>query len=249
MDSKWFVPIGPQNHGRPLFCLPYAGGGSTLFRGWGERLSFDTVAVELPGRCRRFGEPSARSMDAIVEPLLEALRPHVERPFALFGHSLGGLIAFELAHRCHDRFGREPDHVVIAAIPPPPHEPPPPVPRQGGEAALARRLRFAGGTPPDALANEELMRILAPRLDADFEVVDTYRPQRERKLACPLTVVGGDADPVAPPDSLNAWRDETSGPFRRLVMPGGHFFTTSQEPALLEALEDMLSAEERRAWA
>lgn len=187
-------------------------------------------------------------MAALVDPLLDAMQPFVDEPFALFGHSLGGLVAFELAHRCRARFGCEPEHLIIAAIAPPPHDAPAEGLTLHDDSAVARRLRFAGGTAPEILANDELMRLVAPRLDADFEVVDTYRPAGRQPLSCPITAIGGDADPVAPPESLHGWRDATTGPFRRRLLHGGHFFMTSQEPELLDALDALLAAEERHAW-
>ncbi|WP_454227708.1 thioesterase II family protein [Propioniciclava flava] len=160
-------------------CLPHAGGSSLSYREWqGWAPDWMTVrAVELPGRGRRFGEPPLRRMHLVAGRVAAAIADQVDRPFALFGHSMGALIAFETARVLADRGGPLPVHAL-------------PVGHGGsrserlgrGEAlhaasdgVLIERLRSYDGTPPEVLANPDLLGLVLPIIRADFEMLETYR--------------------------------------------------------------------------
>lgn len=228
-----------------LFCFPYAGGASGIFRGWGELLpaSFEVIAVELPGRASRFREAPCRSVAEAVAGAGEAITPLLDRPFAFFGHSLGVLLAFELA-RWLRREGRPQPRRLFLSARRPPHLPDDEQAMTGlSDEEFLARLRELNGTPEEALQHPELMRMLLPTLRADFEMVDSYRLAPEAPLAVPLAAWGGLADPEVSREQLEAWRPYTSASFSLRMFPGDHFYLHHQRPALLEAIAQDLALE------
>src|SRR5207248_8086141 len=112
--NKWF--LAPRQNAQAklrLFCFPYAGGGSSVYRGWAERLPRDVEVclAQLPGREARLRETALTSLSQIVDELAEHIKPYLDKPFAFFGHSMGAMIAFELARRLRRSYGVEPEHL------------------------------------------------------------------------------------------------------------------------------------------
>lgn len=215
-----------------LLCLPYAGGGAAAYRGWGGLLppEIDVVPVQLPGREGRVQEQAFNRMDPLVDALVHALAPWLARPFALFGHSMGALIAYELAARM------SPVRLFIAGHPSPGlpssripvHDIP--------DEAFTDSLRTLGGTPAEVLAHPELMALLLPLLRADFELCETYEFSARPPLSCPVSVFGGLADPLASAAGLNAWAELTSAACTVRTVPGGHFFLGEARELVLHAV-------------
>lgn len=231
------------NHPNPraslrLFCFPYAGGSARIFRSWGRRLpSFvEVCAVQLPGRDRRIAEPPFTSMELLVRGTSEALREFLNKPFAFFGHSMGAMISFELAHYFRAEFGLSPEHLFVAGRPAPHVEITEPPSYDKPTPELLEELQQLKGTPPDVLENPDLMELMLPLLRADFEVVDTYTYSPRPLLSCPITALGGLRDPGVPRANLEAWKELTTGPFSLRMFPGDHFFLHSDELRLLDVL-------------
>jgi surfactin synthase thioesterase subunit len=237
--NPWFARGEPQDRpGVRLFCLPYAGGSAAAYRDWSARVPGDVHVhpLELPGRGGRWGEPPVGSLPLLTELLADALSGHLRRPYALFGHSMGGLLAFELARTLRARGLPRPAHLFVsgAAAPELPRV------RQPIHAAsrtdVLEELRFLGGTPPEALADPGLMEAVLPALRADFSVLETYRYRDQPPLTMPLTVFGGDADPLVASGELHRWRRQTRALSRLVVLPGGHFFLHSATDRMLSAI-------------
>jgi surfactin synthase thioesterase subunit len=225
-----------------LFCLPHAGGGASVFRSWNELLppSIEACPVQLPGRENRIGDTPYRQLRPLVEALATALEPYLELRCALFGHSMGATIAFELAHRLKRR-GREPVALIVSARRAP-HLPAgePPI-HQLPDAEFREALRDLAGTPDSVLENGELMELLLPLLRADFEINDSYEPSANAPLTCPIVVFGGEDDAAVSRSQLEAWRELTSGPFRLSMLPGGHFIVMDSRDTLLTAIAEELT--------
>ncbi len=241
--SQWvsFGPGRPQAD-RRLFCFPYAGGGANLFRQWAQapELSarLEICPIRLPGReARRAEQPYARLAE-LVPVLTEALRPWLDRPFEFFGHSMGALIAFEVARHLRRQNLPEPQHLYLSA------RPAPHLPRPNREiptyllppAAFWARLERLNGTPAAVLANPDLKTALEPTLRADFALCETYRYRPELPLSYPMTAFGGLEDRSVSPDYLRAWQEQTSSAFRLMMLPGDHFFLHSHQFLLLTEL-------------
>ncbi|WP_214317637.1 thioesterase II family protein [Nonomuraea sediminis] len=225
-----------------LFCFPYAGGSARIFNGWNDRLpeGMEVCPVELPGRGARFGDPLHDHLAPLVEDLLPGILARADAPVALFGYSLGALVAFEAGRLLAQRYQIAPRHLVVCAFRAP-H-----LPRKGipdhtlPEPQFRARLREYNGTPEAVLADEKLMDIVGPILRADLAVPETYRHQQGARVSWPITAFAGADDPEAPPADVAAWREQTTGRFTLRVLPDDHFFLHSQQDALLAALADVL---------
>lgn len=232
-SHPWIAHARPRPEARlRLFCLPYAGGNASIFRAWGQRLpaEVEVMPVELPGRASRFREPPLRRVDEAVEKLEAALSPLFDRPFAFFGHSMGALLAFELARRLRRTGGPEPVALFVSARRAP-HLPPEEDPVHGlPDGEFFERLRELNGTPEEALQHPELMQMLLPLLRADFELNETYEFAPGEALACAVAAMGGLGDPEVTREHLEAWRQHTSGPFSLRMFAGDHFYL-NQRPA------------------
>lgn len=238
-SSPWLFRPRPQPAGRiRLFCFPYSGAGASIFVSWAGALppGIELCAVQLPGRETRLAEPPERHLDTLVERILPALGPYLEGPFAFFGHSMGALLAFELA-RALRRSGGPLPALLVASGHRAPHLPDPHPPAHAlPEPELLDELRRLNGTPPEVLEHPELRAILLPILRADFAVCETYAYRAEPPLACPITAFGGLEDGDVTRDELAAWREQTTAGFSLRMFPGDHFFCNTARPLVLHAL-------------
>lgn len=226
-----------------LFCLPYAGGSASVFRGWPDRLppSVGVWAVQLPGRETRLKEPVFTRLGPLVQELAQAILPSLDRPCALFGHSVGALIAFELARHLRTQYGIRPVHLWAAACPAP-QLPDADAPIHAlPEPDFRERLRRFNGTPAAVLEHEELMGMMGPILRADFALRETYVYVPEAPLDCPITAFGGEQDHEVDETALRAWQVQTSRSFRLQMLSGNHFFLQSSQAELLQRVSADLS--------
>jgi surfactin synthase thioesterase subunit len=227
-----------------LFCLPYAGGSAArIYRAWMRDLPdwLDVCPLELPGRGLRATEGLHSSIEPLLNDLLRVVLPASTMPYALFGHSLGGLLAFELARRLEHVHGHPPAHLMVSGYEAP--EWPKPADRDHllPDDEFRLRLRELAGTPDEILDNDDLMDVVVPVLRADFAVANTYRfASPWLRLSCPLTVLGGVDDPEAPPPSLRDWRRRTTGPFQTKLFAGNHFYLNDDPVGVRNAVLELV---------
>jgi len=221
-----------------LFCFPYAGGSATAFHGWKRGLPewVEVCPVHLPGRGPRASESPYTELLPLAEAAADALAPHLDKPYALFGHSMGATIAFEVARRLRRSGAAAPAHLFASACRAPqlnefrartfdmPH----------GE--LIRALRRLNGTPQAVLESDEMMQFFAPLIRADLQLIQTYVCRPEPPLGCPVTAFGGLQDPEETPERLAAWREQTAAAFEMVMYEGGHFFIHARSSLLLESI-------------
>lgn len=223
-----------------LFCLPHAGSGAAAFYRW-KRLvasAIEVVPVFLPGRETRLAEPLPSEVKEVVEALTHALEGSVDFPYALFGHSMGALLAYEWARRIHAvglpspvcLFLSGKDAVHLPCRHPALHSLP-------DEDFLAR-LQEHYGTPGAVLADPELRAFFLPTLRGDLKVVESYRHAHGVKLNCPIVVLAGAEDPSVSEAGLAAWAELTDGPVTLARVPGDHFYHVHPDHsrALIETL-------------
>jgi medium-chain acyl-[acyl-carrier-protein] hydrolase len=237
--SPWLIPGRPGvNLSLRLFCFPYAGGGAVIYRRWAESLprSVEVLAVQPPGRGNRMREAPLLRVSAIVEALAAEVVPYLDRPFAFFGHSLGALVAFELARRLRRERGVEPARLFVSGRRAPHVSSDDGVTHDLPATEFIAELRRLKGTPPEVLEHEELMELMIPLLRADFEVCETYEFEPGPPLACPVTAFGGIEDRDVTREHIAAWREHTTGPFLMRMLPGDHFFIHSAEATLLQVV-------------
>lgn len=225
-----------------LICLPYAGGTASIYRSWSDLLppQIELWAIQLPGRETRLRETPATSMNALVPLLADVLAPHLDRPWAIFGHSLGGLISFALAQYLRQQTNRTPVHHFVSGCPAPqlPLRHPP---RHGlPDAEFMSELAILGGTPPEILAHPELMQLMLPILRADFALFEQYSYQPAAPFAWPLTALGGLSDPETNREELQGWQMHTSATFTLRMYPGDHFFINTGRNLVLQSVAQEL---------
>jgi len=244
-DTGWLTVFRPVDRPRlRLFCLPFAGAGASAYRDWGRHLPEDVelCAVQLPGRENRINERVPGHIGELVPPLLAALRPRLDIPFALFGHSLGAAIAYEVA-RGLIAIGRPPRVLGVSGRRAP-HAPldRPPLHRLS-DSDLKREIAQMGGTPPEVLSHEELMDFLLPTLRADLRLSETYHRDADTRVACPMLAFAGTDDPEAPPKTVEAWGAVSGGTFTHTILDGDHFFVKNHTRRILDAILENIAIE------
>ena len=189
-------------------------------------------------------EPAAKRVAEIVEPLCDALAPLLDVPYAMWGHSMGGILAYETTRELRRRHARLPVTLVVAACRAP-HVPRrmPPIHALDDESFIAEIRRRYGGLPESTTTDRlsaELLRLMTPTLRADVTLAETYQYIEEPPLICQLVALGGADDAAVTEADLAAWRDHTTGDFEVHRLPGGHFFPDRQRPAIFDILRHAL---------
>ncbi|MDQ2882204.1 MAG: alpha/beta fold hydrolase [Actinomycetota bacterium] len=242
--SPWTQVSRPRPAARlRLICLPAAGGGASRYRDWPAHLPDDVevVSVQLPGRENRFNEPAIESMEPLVGQLLDGLAGHLVRPFALFGHSMGGLIAFELVRRLRPR-GLQPVHLVTSGCRAPHLRSRSPDWHTLPDREFIAAVEELGGIPPELLADRQFLDTMLPMLRSDCALTETYVCRPQAPLSCPVTAFGGLQDQEVFPEDVRAWSSHTTGPFRAHLLPGDHFFVNTARSDLLRLLVSELDS-------
>ena len=221
-----------------MFCFPYAGGAAVVYRNWGEILpvTVQVIPVELPGRGARLKEAPFVSLPALIGDLSEVILPLLDMPFVFFGHSMGAVIAFELAQCLRRKYDCEPQAVFVAGRRAPQIPDSDPVSYNLPKEEFIEELSRLEGTPKEVLEHAELMELMIPLLRADFQLVQTYNYVQDVPLRCPIIVYGGMQDYDVSRDLLLPWKELTSSRFALYMLPGDHFFLRSSHHLLLELL-------------
>ena len=237
--ERWLAyrEVNPRARLR-MFCFPYAGGGASAYRGWGASLPNDleVCPVQLPGRESRLREPPFTQPAPLIQAIADALAPYMDMPFVFFGHSMGGMISFELSRELRRRGKTLPLHIFtsgrrapqVPAREEPIHDLP--------EPEFIIKLRELNGTPEEVLQHAELMKLLVPILRADFSVNETYEYTQEEPFDLGISAFGGLGDVEVTKDDLELWRTQTRGRFRLRMLPGDHFFLHSAKDLMTEAI-------------
>lgn len=241
--NSWvrFFQVNSEAHLR-LFCFSYAGGGASVFRTWSKSLStkIEVCPIELPGRGSRLFETPLTRMEHLIEKLATVVVPYLDKPFAFFGHSMGGLVSYELACLLKQKFEQIPVHLFVSGCLPPhlfaTRKPIHALP----ESNFLQELYRLKGTPKEILENAELMQLLLPSLRADFAIIETHIHRSKVALECPITAFDGLQDPEVNVDSVKAWSKLTNSFFSQHMLPGDHFFLHSSQNLLLDIIANKL---------
>lgn len=242
-SELWIKYLNPNTNGRlRLFCFPYAGGDIKMFFKWPKVLpvAVETCAVQLPGRGRRLREKPYWELSSLVKALADVMFPHLTKPFALFGHSMGALISFELARHLRKHYASSPAHLFLSGYRAPQiHSFIKPTDTLS-DKQLLRRLRWLKIIPKRILEDTELLELILPTLRADFSLCTTYQYSHAAPLNCPITTFAGSRDCVTRGKKVKAWREQTNSHYRHYTIPGNHFFLHSSESLLLRILSQEL---------
>lgn len=224
-----------------LFCLPYSGASAMVYLRWRRAVPswLSIQPLELPGRGARRDEPFAQHIETLAQALADQIGDAALRPYALFGHSMGALLAFELAHALAARGKPQPAMTFVSGAEAPSCRDPDKHARERSDDELRAMLRDLGGTSDAALQSDELMEMVLPVLRADLRMCGRYRPPARAPLPGAVRVFGGREDaPTAA--ALDAWRRETRSGCAVEMFDGGHFFIHRQETRLLKCIEAAL---------
>ncbi|MFD8522246.1 thioesterase II family protein [Streptomyces capillispiralis] len=225
-----------------LVCFPHAGGAASYYRPFSTALGtgMDVLAVQYPGRQNRRSEPLARTVDQLVDDSVEALEPWADRPLSLFGHSMGAVVAYEVARRL-TAAGGPPVTLVVSGRRAPADEPRGEVHLRDDDGLLAE-IRRLGGTDLRLLESPDMRELFLPVLRADYQAVETYRHTQGPPLPCPVLALAGETDPVASPAEMRHWAGRTSAGFDVLAFSGGHFYLAEHPAAVASAVRDHVLA-------
>ncbi|MGG3284403.1 thioesterase II family protein [Paenibacillus solani] len=222
-----------------MICLPYAGGNASIYHEWAELFpkELEVLAIQLPGRGSRFVEDRYTEVDRLIPALLNELVPFTDKPLMLFGHSMGALLCYELAHQLMKLETGALQHLFVSAYRAPQlasdrkelrHDLP--------AHELKQFFRKLNGIPAEIMNNDDMMNFILPILRADVQLCDTYTYQERPPLPCGITAFGGSADPEVNLHQLQAWKELTASEFNLHMLPGDHFFIHSQQELLVGLL-------------
>lgn len=247
MNNPWFhlARKAETPSGTHLFCFPYAGGSVNALRPLAQYItpSVNVHIASLPGRGSRFAEKPVKQLSTLVSALADALEQTRPRRFLLYGHSMGGILGFEITRELRRRGFTPPVALVVSGVSAPdlfgrpedkhrytlPHD------------EFIEYLQTLEGTPEEFFAHPELMELMLPVLRADFEICDTYRYQPESALNVPIRALLGNDDHSVGRERMRAWSAHTQASFKLTEHEGGHFFVNHQWPLLGRVLSEMLA--------
>lgn len=242
LSGQWIVtPAARPDAKMRLVCFPFAGGSAAFYNEWQKHIPrhIEVSAVELPGRGMRFGESLRYHMTSIAEPIVELLKALSDKPYVIFGHSMGSLIGYEISRRMQ-ALGKGPLALLASGRRAPcvPLSDPPL--HTLDDHALVRRLGEYNGTPAEVLNDPDMRGLFLPIIRADLQINDTYAQGADSSLKCPIYAFAGEDDPEAPPVMVERWSAMTSGEFSMNRFKGGHFFLKEKQQDFMERLNSRL---------
>jgi len=221
-----------------LFCFPYSGAAASIYYPWSSILpeTIEICPIQYPGHGTRVGESLIDSLPDMIPLIAQAIQTFVDKPFSIFGHSMGALLGFELARFLQQDRSPAPEYLFVSGhnapqlpdVSEPIHKLP--------DQQFIDRLRKLNGTPEDVLQNEELRDLVLPIIRADFKLSETYQYQYYEPLSCSLCACGGLSDNYITRDGLDAWREQTTGKFSLRMFPGDHFYLNDSRMLLLQVI-------------
>jgi medium-chain acyl-[acyl-carrier-protein] hydrolase len=225
-----------------LFCFPYAGGGALIYRNWYKNLpaQVEVCPVQLPGRGSRLRDTPFTRMDLLAKTFLREMRSYLDKPFAFFGHSMGAIISFEIARLLRREDGALPVHLFVSGRSAPQLSEPKVPTYNLPDAEFIEELERLKGTPAEVLKHPELMQVVLVLLRADFKLIETYIYNDEPPLNIPLTAIGGLEDDEISRENLEGWHAQTTKAFSLRMLPGDHFYLTTNQQLLLALLAQEL---------
>ncbi len=245
-NDNWFVCERPSvNTKLRLICIPYAGAGAAVYRTWGQQLgsAIEVCTVQLPGRENRINESPFNQIQPLVEKLADALGPYANTPYALYGHSMGALVAFELAHTLRMREISMPTALLLGAHRAAHLPLNRPLLHTLSDTKFLEKICEFGGFSNEALVSHELLELVLPTLRADFTVCETYVFENRPPLGCQIHAFAGKSDQDVSPAEIAPWGELTAKQFTMHQFDAGHFFIHSHLDLLLQKLRQILLSE------
>jgi len=225
---------GPVRRSR-LFCFPYAGGNAATFLQWQAAIdsSIEICGIQLPGRGKQFRTPHPDSFQELVETVAQVVLEQSSLPFSFFGHSMGGLMAFEVARYLQRHNHTGPVKLLVSGSAAPQHRGPPMPLHTLGDRQLVEVLKEFNGTPQQVLENHELMQLMLPVVRADFAMLQSYEYRPGVVLNTPIQVLAGRSDPHTSLEQTSGWAKETTSTCATQWFDGDHFFVHSNSDEVI----------------
>ncbi len=240
LGNSWVTCQNPQSSARVrLFGFPYGGGGASVFRSWISELpdTIELFAIQYPGRENRFGEKLYTVLDPLIQDLERSILPFLTKPTVFLGHSLGALVAFELARVLQEHHDFQLEHLFVSGHRAP-HLPfTSPIIHPLPDAEFIEAVRQLNGIPPEAFDYPELLEMITPILRSDFMLWENYQYLERAPLNCPISAFGGKKDPLVTPREIEAWGKQTVNHFSHQIFSGDHFFIHTEQQAFFEVLK------------
>ncbi|MCW7945123.1 oleoyl-ACP hydrolase [Streptomyces hygroscopicus] len=246
-NGLWIRRFHPRPDSRArLVCLPHAGGSASFYFPVSRSMpdSVDVLCVQYPGRQDRRAEPLLDSVPALADKVYEAVLPWTDRPIALFGHSMGASLAYEIARRLEQERGIMPATLIASGRRAPSMHRDETVHLRDDDGLVAE-MRGLSGTNPQLLGDEEVLRMILPAIRADYRAAETYTWEPGPPLHCPVTCLVGDDDPKVTVEEAAGWSRHTDGPFMLKVFPGGHFFLAQHQTEIVRLMATQLEIPDR----
>ncbi|MFJ9950930.1 thioesterase II family protein [Kitasatospora sp. NPDC091207] len=244
--QKWVSVFHPApNSAVRLVCLPYAGGSASFFFPVSRALApkgIEVLAVQYPGRQTRHQEPGIDNIPDFADQIFAALRHLDDKPLALFGHSMGAVLAYEVALRMRRAGLPTPVRLFASGRRAPSRYRDEKV-HTGSDEDVVAELKTLSGTSQVMLADPEILAMILPAIRSDYTAVERYRHDPGQELDCPVTVLTGDADPRVSIDEARAWEEHTTGPTELEVLAGGHFFLADRSAQVIEIVARRLTGQ------
>ncbi|MFJ2775044.1 MULTISPECIES: thioesterase II family protein [unclassified Kitasatospora] len=235
-----------------LLCLPHAGAGAGFFWKWRQQAppGLRLVPLQLPGREERTDEEPHREVaDAVRALLPEATAAVAGSPrIALFGHSLGAVLAYELGRALEERTELPVAHVFVSGSPAPDRGRARQAAALDDDEFLARVEELAGYRHP-AFESAEFRELLLPTLRADVAMHEAYRPPSDAPIQAPITCLRGDGDALVPERDALRWDAATHGPFSYAELPGGHMYLADSAAPVVGLIAETLGCDRRQPAA
>lgn len=210
-----------------------------MFRPLVEKLSgIEIIAVKLPGREHRFSEPAVSSLTTLIEQLLPATLKLFDKPCVFLGHSMGSLIAFELARALHFNHNICPEKLIVSAFRSPERKNVNKELHTLPDHEFVHELKKYGGTPDALFQDKSLIELLLPMMRADFTLHETYQHQTLPPLPCPIHACYGVTDHLTPFEHMEGWRKHTREQFSHQGFDGGHFYIHDKADHFCAALSN-----------
>lgn len=238
-----FINYRPDTASRiRLFCFPYAGANSSIFREWINLLpsTVEVIGVELPGHGSRFNEPITSDLSLIINALKANFSFLNQKPFVFFGHSLGTKIAYELCRAFSVDNTPLPKHLIVSGGRAPHLSWRKKMIHTLPDAQLIEELKTYNGIPNDVFECPEIIELFLPILRADFTISETYKYIPGPPLHIPITALGGNNDPKVSFEEILGWKMHTSKTFNHQILPGNHFFIKESQKQLLKIINEII---------
>lgn len=240
--QNWYLEYkkNPQASLR-LFCFHHSGGGASLYFPWIDHLSpnIEMIAVQLPGRENRYREPLVNNLSDIIHTLSEGFQSYKDKPFIVFGHSLGAFLSFELLRSIHKLYSLYPCHMIISATKAP-H-----LPfrmkhlSQLDDKTLKEELKVYNGIDAGIFENDELLDLFLPIIKNDFSIYENYSYSKSHPFPCDILTLSGDRDATVTQEEILAWSTYTTGKFEHLSFPGEHFFIKTHQKRIIGIINEI----------